>query len=340
MRREFLQLAQIYKGPSTLVNGWFVSEKLDGMRCLWDGGVTRGLQASQVPWNNSRKNCKATGLWSRYGKVIFAPDWWLDKLPRDICLDGELFTTRTDRQELMSIVKRENPDDRWSKVSFNAFDAPSPAILFADGEISNLHHKAKLRGCCDFWHLYAEDSAAAFKIDVFQDIYSRMTKRLAPWEGENFHIHPQGRLPFNSEAACFEIDDLLSQVTKAGGEGLMLRKPSSLYQTKRSKNLLKVKKYQDAEAHVLGYVWGQGKHAGRLGSLTVAWNKVVFQLSGFTDEERQLVPDGPTSPAPFDGQEVKGWHSPKFPIGSIITFQYRDVTTAGMPVEAKYWRRY
>ena len=43
MNREFVQLAQVYDPKKHGIAGWFVSEKLDGMRCLWDGGITRGL---------------------------------------------------------------------------------------------------------------------------------------------------------------------------------------------------------------------------------------------------------------------------------------------------------
>ena len=49
-RREFLQLADHYDPHKHDVAGWFVSEKLDGTRCFWDGGITRGLPTEQVPW--------------------------------------------------------------------------------------------------------------------------------------------------------------------------------------------------------------------------------------------------------------------------------------------------
>lgn len=37
------------------------------------------------------------------------------------------------------------------------------------------------------------------------------------------------------------------------GEGLMLRNPYSYYENKRTKNLLKVKKFFDAEAEIIGH---------------------------------------------------------------------------------------
>ena len=47
---------------------------------------------------------------------------------------------------------------------------------------------------------------------------------------------------------CTGVNDLkkwLADVTKAGGEGVMLRKPGSLYENKRSSTLLKVKTFYD-----------------------------------------------------------------------------------------------
>ena len=52
--------------------GWYMSEKLDGVRCFWDG-----------------KN-----LYSRNGNIFYPPDWFKDLLPKDLALDGELWTKR------------------------------------------------------------------------------------------------------------------------------------------------------------------------------------------------------------------------------------------------------
>lgn len=59
---------------------------------------------------------------------------------------------------------------------------------------------------------------------------------------------------------CQGMEDLkkrLVQVQNLGGEGLMLRQPGSQYVGKRSKTLLKVKTFYDAEAKVVGYEAGK-----------------------------------------------------------------------------------
>ena len=51
-----------------------------------------------------------------------------------------------------------------------------------------------------------------------------------------------------------ELQLLLEQVLAKGGEGLMLHRGSAYYQAKRSKDLMKLKKHQDAEAVVLQHI--------------------------------------------------------------------------------------
>src|SRR5262249_2139633 len=96
------------------------------------------------------------------------------------------------------------------------------------------------------------------------------------------------------------------RVESLGGEGLMMRQPGSLYIAGRSPTLLKVKRFHDAEAKVIGYVPGEGKHAGRVGSLRAELpNGVQFSVgTGLKDADRV------TPPA----------------IGTTITFKYQELT--------------
>ena len=47
-RREFLQLAKSYNPEKNKIAGWYLSEKLDGTRCFWDGGITRGMDIATI----------------------------------------------------------------------------------------------------------------------------------------------------------------------------------------------------------------------------------------------------------------------------------------------------
>lgn len=103
----------------------------------------------------------------------------------------------------------------------------------------------------------------------------------------------------------------LDKVVQLGGEGLMLRQPESSYVAGRSATLLKVKRFHDAEARVIGHQPGAGRHRGRLGALRVELpNGVQFAVgSGFIDREREQPPA----------------------IGSLITFRYQELTDRGVP---------
>ena len=103
----------------------------------------------------------------------------------------------------------------------------------------------------------------------------------------------------------------LARIEALSGEGLMLRQPGSAYVAGRSSTLLKVKRFHDAEARVIGHEPGTGKHKGRLGALLVQMaNGTRFAVgTGFTDKERE-------SPVP---------------IGATITFKYQELSDGGVP---------
>lgn len=103
----------------------------------------------------------------------------------------------------------------------------------------------------------------------------------------------------------------LDIVEGLGGEGLIVRDPEAKYTSGRSDSILKVKRFQDAEAMVIGYVPGRGRNVGRLGALVVrSPDGTEFKIgSGFTDAERQSPPD----------------------IGSEITYKYYGFHASGIP---------
>ncbi|MDO7667503.1 MAG: DNA ligase [Pseudomonadota bacterium] len=84
------------------VTGWLMSEKLDGMRAIWDGNTLK----------------------SRQGNNIVAPQWFLDGLP-PFEIDGELWTKRGDFENIISIVRKQTPDNRWQTIIYNIFEVPN-----------------------------------------------------------------------------------------------------------------------------------------------------------------------------------------------------------------------
>lgn len=344
LKREYVQLAHVFDSKKHTPAGWYVSEKLDGQRAWWDGGISRGLPASEVPYANTVKDARyvnqviATGLWSRYGNVIHAPDWFLDQLPK-YCLDGELWSGRNNFQKTASIIKDLIPGDGWDTIKYMIFDMPWVTTLFNDGDISVQNYKVYLRGCQQ-WTKGVYDPRC---ID-FEAVYKYLEINLK--QTDNLIVHRQLRLPFSTPDALEYLYKILDEVTNQGGEGLMLRKPSAWWEPKRSYNILKVKKFQDAEAIVTGYTTGRetekgSKLLGLMGALITSFNGKRLELSGFTDAERIFNSDKSVTWASTNpGKEVPDWiENLLFPRGSQISFRYRELTDDGIPKEARYWRK-
>jgi DNA ligase-1 len=331
MNREFLMLAHNFDPTKHGIGGWYVSEKLDGMRAYWDGGITRGIPASEVSFANTAKDHRlveppiSTGLWSRYAKVIHAPDWWLDLLPL-IPLDGELFLGRGQFQKLMSIVKQHNPDERWENVKYVIFDSPSDECMFQPGKINNPNCKLIIP---------SDLTKRPTNTVQFFKTYDWLSEQINT--NTNLEVLNQLRLPGMTKQAEEYIASLLDHVTDLGGEGLIVRKPESIWTPKRSNDLLKIKKLLDSEGVVVGYTWGKGKLEGLMGAMIVKWGDKSFELSGFTDAERDLryhVKGEPGSVA-----AINGVTNLRFPIGSKVTFRYTEVSNDGIPLKARYYRK-
>ena len=101
-----LLLAEIWDGVRD-PKGWWVSEKLDGVRAYWDGKQ----------------------FLSRQGHLFHAPRWFVAGLPK-IPLDGELWLGRKKFQRTVSIVRRQDQSDRWREITFVVFDTPALAKIF------------------------------------------------------------------------------------------------------------------------------------------------------------------------------------------------------------------
>ena len=110
----------------------------------------------------------------------------------------------------------------------------------------------------------------------------------------------------------------LDEVVNAGGEGLMLHLGSAPYRGVRSDDLLKLKRFEDAEATVLAHIAGTGKYQGAMGALLVQNSAgVQFKIgTGFSDAQRKNPP----------------------PIGSQITYRSRSITNKGVPRFASFMR--
>ncbi|PUE53513.1 DNA ligase [Limnohabitans parvus II-B4] len=96
--------------PGRSPQGFWVSEKFDGVRAVWDGQVLR----------------------FRSGRVLSAPAWFVAALP-SMPLDGELWMGRGQFDRLSGVVRKAVPDDEaWRAVKYLVFDVPGHAAPFKD----------------------------------------------------------------------------------------------------------------------------------------------------------------------------------------------------------------
>ena len=248
-----LQLAKVYQ-PGMPLDGYWVSEKLDGVRAYWDGAQ----------------------LWSKGGNRIAAPEWFTRGYP-DQAMEGELWMGRGRFAEVSAAVHRLRPQaQEWRQIRLMLFDLPESRQPFA---------------------VRVQEMRA---LVVASSSYT---------------------LEMITQTPATDHDRLMQQLDKVmarGGEGLMLHHGDSVYHAGRSDAVLKVKRYQDAEARVIGHVGGQGKFAGMLGALQVETDDGRrFRLgTGFSDAERRDPP----------------------PIGSTVTFKYYGLTATGLPRFASFLR--
>jgi DNA ligase-1 len=240
-----LLLAHTWENDVDL-SGWWMSEKLDGVRAYWDG----------------------QRFVSRLGNAFYAPAWFTAQLPATP-LDGELWGGRRQFQKTVSIVRRQDQSEHWRQLRYVVFDAPGRAEPF--------------------------EARIAF-------VEQHIKAHAPPFVDAHTHERCRGLDHLRAE---------LARVEALGGEGLMLRRPGSLYEAGRSSSLLKVKSFRDAEARVVEHQAGAGRHKGRLGALVVEMpDGTRFNIgTGFSDAERETPPS----------------------LGAVVTYRYQELSEAGVP---------
>ncbi|CAM4740709.1 unnamed protein product [Rotaria magnacalcarata] len=213
-----------------------------------------------------------SNFYSRQGNLFHVPDFFKVALPK-IPLDGEIWCGRGLFQKCISIVKKQA-----NKVVPDDYKLLTYLIFDAPS------HGGKY-----------EDRMKWLQANIPQD-------------DDKCYASVVGVKKCQGLA---DLKQCLAEVNAAGGEGIMLRKPGSLYENKRSSTLLKVKTFYDEEALVIGHKPGKGNCTGMLGALECQLpNGKRFDVgSGFTMDQRRKPPKK----------------------GSVITFKFQELSNAGSP---------
>ena len=238
--------------------GWYMSEKFDGQRALWDGSkfVTRGSKNS-LP------------------RVYpYVPIWFIALMPPGIALDGEFFIKRNSFQEigfLKSKLKKESDrckkdntildlDKKWINIKYQVFDIPSDNSLFEE-RMELLKNIVMER--CILWNLIP----------------------LPPYlKKEECPIIFTEQYLIKSEKS---LDEYYSRIVSQDAEGVMIRAPRIPYIPNRTRLILKLKPEDDAECMIVGYKPGTGKYSNLLGAFECIQENKKFYISGMNDSIRK-----------------------------------------------------
>lgn len=251
-QKPLLQHASKYQ-QNVIIENYWVSEKLDGVRGFWTGQQ----------------------LLTRSGNILSPPQWFIEHWPA-IAMDGELWSGRGEFEQISACVRRKHSNGQcWKRLKLFIFDLPKHTGDFT--------------------------SRIAKMEQLIQESHSSHLAMVKQQRIKNTDLYT-----------------LLDDIVDNNGEGLMLHLASANYQIGRSKNLLKLKKYQDAEALVIAHMQGKGKYLGLLGAIQVKTPEgIIFKIgSGFSDLERQNPPR----------------------IGSTVTYKYIGKTQRGVPRFASFLR--
>jgi DNA ligase-1 len=236
--------------------GWWLSEKLDGQRAIWDGAkfVSRGSGTSDP-------------------RVYpYVPKWFVALMPPSIALDGELYIARNSFSETTSILKtklktgnQEELDTRWTKIKFVVFDVLNESFL--------------------------NDKLFVERKELLRKI---VQERCKVWESINLPLYlAKGPCPLVfTEQYLIKSENQLNSVytslTSQGAEGVMIR-ANVPYIPRRSRFILKLKLVDDAECVIKGpHKPGEGKYQGMLGSFRCEMpNGKIFYVGGMDDNIRK-----------------------------------------------------
>ena len=123
-----------------------------------------------------------------------------------------------------------------------------------------------------------------------------------------------------------EIETMLGHYLESGYEGQMLRVPDSLYEGKRSKNLIKHKEFEDDEFQIVSIEEGKGNWAGAAKRVEIRLKDGTTQFSGVRGS--------------FDMLKDLLYNANDY-IGTDVTVRYQNKTEDGklrFPVIVAFWK--
>ena len=277
--------------------GWRASEKYDGYRALFcydDEGNPH--------------------FYSRTGKEFNSPQWFLEAMPsnknlKGKIIDGELWAGRENFQLMGTVRKKVPVPEEWIDIQFVVYDITNIDKGFED-RLKDLQKIIKIAK--EKWEVIIKKNMEYPYNNLKCPIYFTEQKKVTSHK---------------------MMDEFYKNIISNGGEGIMIKRPDSIYKNGRSSDMLKYKPAFDREAEIIGYKKGNGKYKGKLGALICRPLKNcdtymtrdedddhIFTLSGMDDE-------------------IRDNYMETHPEGTIITYECSGWTDKGIPRFARYLRK-
>ena len=218
MRYKPMLAYPVSNKPIDYDNKISMQPKLDGVRCLIQYDKKLGVTA----WSRTGKQ------WQNIHHITSSLEKWFQSNQTTV-LDGELYNhdLRDDFEQIISLVRRKNPDDidmleSRDMVQFHCYD-----IIHPEG--GDFENRNLFINCC--------------------------VGQSSPY----VHIVPTRSCSSETIAKMIHQQNL-----DAGYEGSILR-TNDEYHQKRSHSLRKFKDFHDTEAKLTSWVEGKGKRKGTIG---------------------------------------------------------------------------
>lgn len=275
--------------------GWYASEKYDGYRCLIFYDYTGRLV-----------------FMSRAHKEFNVPDWFKGAMPsqkllKGLVLDGELWAGRENFQMMGTVRKKEPIDEEWIDISYNVYDITNNGKTFIDRQkdLINIVKIAK-----SSWNKKREELPYPYDKLDYPLVYTEQ-KKITSIE---------------------RMEDYYKTIINAGGEGIMLKHPLSLYKGGRSSDMLKYKPSFDREAVIVDFKPGKGKYKDMLGGFVC---KPLVNHDTYMTIDQD--PDHEFTLSGMD-DDVRMNYKETHPVGTIITYECSGFTDKGVPRFGRYLR--
>lgn len=269
--------------PEELEGDWVVQPKLNGARCV-----------AVVPPTGEIKLLSRTGKeWKNFESIRQALEKWRDQAPYDytLYLDGEVVSIVNGKIDFNAIQQTMHAKKRLTEVGELQY------IVWDGASEKEWHNPSRTYGDrLKIWRMAFGLRSPVKTIDCYP-LYSLFSPD---------HSH---------------LAELALRYEKLGFEGAMLRRRNKLVRLTKTKDIVKVKKFLDSEAQIVGAVEGNGRLQGTLGALECEWsNGVRFEIGSALD----------------DKERARLWEVRQEIIGEYVNFQYFEPSKDGVPIYPTY----